>query len=202
MTPSPVIAASTMSTKVRGAALGGALGPLAFIGAWSILGATRDGYSPINDAISRLAELGSDTRPAMTLGFVTFGVAVPVYAVALRAALPGRAWATAAATGIATLGVAAFPLGGSTAVERAHGVCAGIGYATLAATPLLASRRFAAAGRTAATRWALASGITSAACLVATTAGPAHGFWQRFGLAAGDAWLIGSALTILRKGSL
>ena len=187
---------------IRRAALGGVIGPTAFIGAWSVLGATRADYSPIHDAISRLAELGSHTRPYMTAGFVTFGVAVPIYSRALRAALPGRAWVGAAVTGVATLGVAAFPLGGSATVERLHGVCAAIGYASLSAVPLTAAARFRGDGRSTAARWSVASGAVAAVCLVATTAGPAHGFFQRAGLAAGDTWLMISALMIMRTGTL
>ena len=62
------------------AALGGVVGPAAFIGAWSIGAAvTNREYSSIDDAISRLAAVGADTRALMTAGFITFGVALPVY---------------------------------------------------------------------------------------------------------------------------
>ena len=65
----------------------GVVGPSAFVAAWAIAGARRDGYSPVDDAISRLAEVGASSRPVMNAGFVTFGVAVPTFAVAARAAL-------------------------------------------------------------------------------------------------------------------
>ena len=72
---------SSSSTLPVGAArllgLGGAIGPAAFISAWVIGGATKDGYSPVHDAISRLAAIGSSARPLMTAGFVAFGLAVP-----------------------------------------------------------------------------------------------------------------------------
>src|SRR3954462_14459944 len=94
-------------------ALGGILGPFAFVAAWSIGGLAASHYSAIDDAISRLAEVGAPTRPWMTAGFVGFGIGLPLYAVALRTSLPGPSWMTAAATGLATLGVAAAPLGRS-----------------------------------------------------------------------------------------
>ena len=50
-------------------AWGGIIGPSVFVTDWAILGATKSGYSPVSDAISRLAELGSSTRPQMTGGF-------------------------------------------------------------------------------------------------------------------------------------
>ena len=94
----------------RLAAVGGIVGPAAFIGAWVVGSATKAGYSPIDDAISRLAAVGASTKPLMTAGFLVFGIGVPIYATALRRALGGLASVTAAATGLATIGVAALPL--------------------------------------------------------------------------------------------
>ena len=181
----------------RARALGGVVGPAAFIAAWSILGARKSGYSPIDDHISRLAAQGVTERPVMTAGFLAFGIGVPVYALALRRALHGPAWMAAAATGVATLGVAAFPLDGP-AGDSAHAVAAGLGYATLAATPLLAARPLARAGLERWSRFSWAAGAASGACLIATTVGPATGFFQRAGLTVGDAWLVASALAIWR----
>jgi len=73
----------------RRCALGGIVGPIAFVAAWSIGGLAASHYSPIDDAISHLAEVGAPTRPLMTAGFVVFGIGLAVYAVALHAALPG-----------------------------------------------------------------------------------------------------------------
>ena len=64
------------------------IGPAAFVTAWAANGAATKGYSPIDDAISRLAAVGTTTRPFMTAGFVCFGLAVPIYASALRRYLP------------------------------------------------------------------------------------------------------------------
>src|SRR4051794_31795517 len=113
--------------------LAGVIGPAAFIGAWATGAAvTARDYSSVHDAISRLASVRADTRPLMTAGFVIFGVALPVYASALRRAIGGSAWITAAATGIATLAVAATPLDWNHTVDHLHGVVAGIGYVTIA----------------------------------------------------------------------
>ncbi len=65
-------------------AAGGLIGPVGFVGAWIIGGLIKPDYSPVEDAISRLAAIGASTRPLMTCGFVCFGVAVPTYAWALR----------------------------------------------------------------------------------------------------------------------
>jgi hypothetical membrane protein len=186
---------------VRFRAAGGVIGPVAFVGAWSLTGLSARNYSATHDAISHLAETGASTRAAMTAGFVVFGVAVPVYASALRNTLDGWAWATAVATGLATLGVAAVPLGSPTR-DAVHGWFATAGYLTLAATPLLASRAFARAGRSVWARASVLSGIASGACLLATVAGPAHGVFQRLGLGAVDVWIVATAIEIMRTGRL
>lgn len=183
--------------KHRALAFGGIIGPAAFIAAWAILGARKTGYNPVEDHISRLAAQGVPERAAMTAGFLVFGVSLPVYALALRSRLGGPAWMAAAATGIATLGVAAFPLDGP-AGDTAHAVAAGTGYATLAATPLLAAWPLQRVGRHRWSRGSVIAGGASALCLVATTLGPATGFFQRAGLTIGDIWIATSAMAILR----
>lgn len=188
-----------MREPVRTAALGGVIGPAGFIGAWAVGAAiTSAPYSSIDDAISRLAAVGSDARWLMTAGFVTFGVSLPVYAWALRSTVPGRAWITATATGLATLAVAATPLDRSDTVDRLHAVFAGIGYLTLAATPLLAARPLLAMGHRRLARTGIAAGVTSALALAATTSGLPTGLFQRVGLTVSDAWIIATAVAITR----
>ena len=179
---------------VRAAALGGVIGPVAFIGAWVAGSARLEGYSVVDDAISRLAASGADTRPLMTAGFVAFGVGLPVYAVALRHVLGGAAWVTAAATGVATLAVAVLPLERSAAVDRWHAVAAAIGYVTLAATPLVARRSLRRRGHDGLAGLGLVCGAVSAAALVASASGGVPtGLFQRIGLTAGDVWVMASA---------
>jgi hypothetical membrane protein len=184
---------------IRLRAAGGVVGPVAFVGAWSLAGLSARHYSATQDAISRLAQTGAPTRVAMSAGFVGFGLGVSIYASALRSALDGPAWATALATGLATLGVAAVPLGSPTR-DAVHGCFATAGYITLAATPLLASVPLARAGRRAWARASVLSGIVSAACLVATVAGPSHGLFQRLGLGAVDIWIVATAIEIITTG--
>ena len=63
--------------------MGGIVGPAAFIGAWVAGTVVLDGYSPITDAISRLAAVGADTRWLMSTGFLAFAAAsVPAAAAA------------------------------------------------------------------------------------------------------------------------
>jgi hypothetical protein len=182
----------------RALALGGLVGPAGFLGAWVVGGALTTGYSPVEDAISRLAAVDASTRGLMTAGFVTFGVGVPLYGIALRQRLPGRAWVAAVATGLATLGVAAAPLDHSSTVDLVHGSFASAGYATLAAVPLLAAGPLRRAGRAGWAAVSLTAGVASALCLLATLAGSHHGLFQRAGLTIGDAWLVASAVALLR----
>ncbi|HVL80669.1 MAG TPA: DUF998 domain-containing protein [Actinomycetota bacterium] len=178
-------------------ALGGVVGPAAFVAAWAIGGARAVGYSPVEDAISRLAAVGAPTRPGMTAGFITFGVGVPLYGLALRRVLPGPAWAFAVATGLATLAVAALPL--DAGVDEAHGVAAGLGYATLAGVPLSAAPYLQGRRATAA---ALAAGAATAGLLIATLGGGRHGLLQRSGLAATDVWIAVTAAKLAVRARL
>jgi hypothetical protein len=186
------------STAWRAAALGGLVGPAAFIGAWVVGGIVAgEAYAPWEDAISRLAAVDAGTRPLMTAGLVVFGVSLPAYGAALRRTLPGPAWATAVATGLATLGVAATPLDRSTLIDQGHALFAGLGYLTLAATPLLAARPLRARGHHVLARFGLGAGaISVAALLLSLTALPTGGF-QRLGLTVADLWIMASAAAIL-----
>ena len=189
----------------RVAAWGGVVGPAAFIGAWALGGAiTSRPYSPVEDTISQLAAVGAPTRSLMTAGMLTFGVALPTFAVALRRALPGRAWIAAAATGIATLGVAATPLDRSALVDNLHLAFAGVGYVTLAAVPVLARGALIDLGHPRLAAFGVAMAAVSAAALPTSLAVAQSGLFQRIGLTAGDLFLIASSpvvWTLLRDRS-
>jgi hypothetical membrane protein len=191
-----------VAIRERLLAAAGVVGPCVFIADWAILGTRAKNYSPVSDAISELARMHAPTRPAMTAGFLVFSAALPTYAVALRHSLPGHAWKFAAANGLATLGVAVFSLGTPTSGDI-HGAFAGLAYASLAATPIAASlvlRR----GNKALARTSIATGLLCAAALVASVAGPdhVHGLLQRIGLTIGDAWIIASAISLMRDATL
>ena len=184
---------------LRRLAWGGAVGPVAFVTAWAVGGATTQRpYSAVETTISRLAAIGADTRPLMTAGFVVFGLAVLAHALALRRAVPGSAWVTAVVTGVATLAVAALPLDRSSAVDGAHGIAAGVGYVSLALTPVLAARPLLRLGE----RWMALGGLGLAA--VSTVALPVSlavsetGLFQRLGLGAVDLWLVASVPVVRR----
>jgi hypothetical membrane protein len=179
----------------RVGAAAGLVGVGGFVAAWAIRGALRPGYSAVDDAISRLAEVGAPGRGWMTAGFVAFGVGMAVFAQAVRKAVPGPAWMAATVTGLATLGVAAAPLGRA---DTAHYAFATVGYVTLAATPLLAARAFGAAGARRWAQWSVGCGVASALLLAASTIDRGHGLTQRLGLGATDGWIVAVAIALLR----
>lgn len=189
-----------MDLRERLLAAAGVVGPCVFIADWAILGTRAKNYSPVSDAISELARMHASTRPAMTAGFLVFAAALPTYAVALRHSLPGHAWKFATANGVATVGVAAFSLGTPTSGDI-HGAFAGLAYASLAAIPVAASVALRRGGHKALARTSIATGLLCAAALVTSVAGPdhVHGLFQRIGLTIGDAWIIVSAISMMRS---
>jgi hypothetical protein len=178
----------------------GVAGPAAFITAWSTLGASRAGYSPVTDPISRLAAVGEPTRPLMTGGFLAFAAGVSAYSSALRDHGFDAAGRAARVTALATLGIAARPLG-RPGGDRAHAVPVAIAYAALAATPVLASRPLARRGARWAAVASMATGVGVAGSLGASVLSPrATGLAQRVGLTLGHLWIMASAVQMLRRG--
>lgn len=176
-------------------ALGGIIGPVSFVAAWAFSGEATPGYSPTDDAISQLAAVHAPTRIAMTTGFIVFGVGVVAFGLALRATQGGPGWIAAVGTGGSTIAVAATPLGALSS-DVVHGTFATFGYVCLVAIPLLSARPLARAGRTGLARFAWLTAGVAGACLVASAAGSASGFWQRAGLAAGDLWILTRAIDL------
>jgi hypothetical membrane protein len=183
----------------RLAITGGIAGPAAFVSAWAILGARTAGYSPIDDAISRLAAEGAPDRALMSAGMLAFAGGVTAYAVGARSLLGTGAAIALGTTALATAGVAAFPLDASYG-DAPHALAAAVAYVALAAAPiagasapLLADRP----GATAASR--LAGGVIAAALAMSVLAPSGHGLFQRVGLTVGDVWIVGTALGALRR---
>ena len=162
------------------------VGPVTFVAAWAALGATAEGYDPTRRAISRLAQLGAATRPAMTGALVVLGAGMVLYGLAVR---PHRWWPLPVANGMATLAVAALPLGGP--VDSAHGVAAALGYVTLAAIPVALSAR--------GTRLPVLVGLACGACLLASVLVARDGLFQRLGLTIGHLWVVATAVDLVRS---
>ena len=134
----------------------------------------------------------------MTGGFVIFGVTLPIFGRALRREFGPRVAVAATVSGLATLGVAAFPLDHSAATDRAHGAAALAAYVATSAMPALAARPLRTGGYAAASNASIAIAGVSALSLATSTLGPGHGFFQRTGLTVVDVWMVGVAIAILR----
>lgn len=181
-------------------AAGGVVGPVVFIATWSILGTGRSGYAPVHDPISELAEIGATSRAAMTTGFVVFAVGVGTYAWALAAALPGGAGLAMAASAVASLGVAAFPLGAGVG-DGPHAAAAGAAYLALTAAPLLGARTLQRRGRRGLAVGSVVAGVVvGVALLTAVVTSSSTGLAQRIGLTAADVWIMTTAAMILGAG--
>ncbi|MGI8754879.1 MAG: DUF998 domain-containing protein [Acidimicrobiales bacterium] len=176
--------------------LGLALGPVAFVAAWAVGGSRLPGYSPVQDAISRIAAVRSPERALMTTGFVGYGLAVGVGAVALRRSALRPCWPVVAVNAAATVAVAALPLDRSGAVDSWHAVAAAGGYASISIAPLLAAPALRRVGHRRAAAASAAVGVTVGVCLALTVATESSGLFQRLGLTVGDVWLVTTGVAL------
>jgi hypothetical protein len=194
----------------------GVLAPVVYVATWAVLGATRPGYDPVRQAISELGEQGASTAPAMSLGFVVFGLLGLPFAAALRRTLPvgGRlarvVAATAALCGLATIGAAVLPCSpgcpgpGATATDTGHAVVAVVGYLALMGTPLLvwlALRRTDSSGWRRFGRWSLTAGALGSALMLGWALGwfgDAGGAAQRGFNTLADAWWATAGVAVIR----
>ena len=187
---------------LRWRALGGVVGPAAFIGAWAVLGTRVAGYSPVENPISRLAAVDAPTRIAMTGGFAAFAAGVGLYATEASRAISPATGLAAGATALATLGVGALPLG-SELGDMPHSIAAGSAYAALALTPIAGAVALRRGGRTGLARVSLAVGLTTGALLAASASGTSMtGLLQRAGLTLGDIWIATTALAVIKPSRL
>ncbi|WP_020377024.1 DUF998 domain-containing protein [Candidatus Microthrix parvicella] len=177
--------------------MGGIVGPAAFIGAWVAGTVVLDGYSPITDAISRLAAVGADTRWLMSTGFLAFAAASVPAAAAVRRAVPGSAWTGVLGTGLATAAVAALPLDRSDTVDAAHGLAAAAGYVLFVYAAAAATPPFHASGRRGLAALSLGVAVLATTTLAATPFVEASGLLQRVGLTSLDVWLVSVSTQIL-----
>jgi hypothetical protein len=76
-------------------------------------------------------------------------------------------------------------------------VWATIGYATIAATPLLAARPLVELGSDVLARLGVVCGVVSATSLALSATSLPTGVFQRIGLTAADTWIVISAAMIV-----
>lgn len=169
-----------------------------FIPTWLIAGAVATGYDPLAQHISRLAAIGEPTATWVTASLVVFGAGMLAYAVALRQLTPGWAWMPAGINGLASLAVAAAPLGRSPLVDSAHHWAALIAYFAIVAIPVAALSKWSMGGG-----WQLATVlvvVVSAIGLTLSVDDPLEGLWQRVGLTAADLWFAATGVVLWRQG--
>jgi hypothetical membrane protein len=113
-----------------------AVAPVALIGGWTLAAARQPDFDSVSESISALAGRGATERWLMTCALLTVGACHVTTAAALRP-VAGAGRFLLAAGGVATVGVAAFPLpaaGGS----APHAVSAAVAFGALATWPAVA----------------------------------------------------------------
>lgn len=184
----------------RALATGAIWGPAGFIASWVVGGLRLSDYSPVRDAISRLAAEGAPTAPVLNAGLIAYGVGVTAAAWPLRTLIGRKAAAALATNAMLTFGVLATPLDQSPEIDRLHAVFAGSAYAALAAAGLLAAVHLRDGGRHVESRVALVVGTVTAASLLAVTVDPVSGLFQRIGLTTSDVAMAAAASWYLQGG--
>lgn len=117
-----------------------ALAPVFFIGGTLVAEALWPEFDPVQQTISELAAGDAPTRVFMTIMFALTGVshlATSIFAVGIGR--PGRI--ALGLAGLATIGVAAFPLPTIATSSTAHTLAAMAGFVLLAVWPVLGMRR-------------------------------------------------------------
>jgi hypothetical membrane protein len=123
----------------RPAGVSAFLAPVLFLGGTAIAGLAWPAYHPVSQTISELAAGDAPTRVFMTIVFVLTALCHVVTGVFTRGVgLPGRVALVLA--GVATLGVAVFPLPSVAGTSVQHRVAAIIGFVLLAIWPVLGMR--------------------------------------------------------------
>jgi hypothetical membrane protein len=174
-----------------------AAAPVLLIGGWTVAAARQpDGFDPISRTISALAALGATDRWLMTAALGGVGVSYAVTALGLRdAALPGRV--VLGCGGLATVGVAAFPLSDS-GESVAHTVAASIAFVSVAAWPAVGGRRgtgVAAGLRRPVARVAAAVLLGLVGWFAVELNGPRTGLAERVAAGAQALWPLAVVLT-------
>lgn len=183
-------------------AAGAIIGPVVFIASWIVGGLVLDGYSPVTDAISRLAAAGAVTVPILNTGLAVYGLGVLIGAVGLRATIGHPAAVALATNAVLTFGVLVTPLDHSALIDRMHTLFAASAYAALALASLLAARHFRKMEKRAASVASLLVGVTTAMSLAATAIAESSGLYQRIGLTVSDVWMMVIAAQVLSTSSM
>lgn len=189
------------------------VGVTMYIAGWAVGGAVREGYDPIDQAISELFALGSpwSSRGPLLAGLLFSGTAMLLAAPALHRSLPGRGLlgpVLVAVAGLGTLAVAAAPCSAGCpgsmngGIDRAHTIAAGVSYVPLVLAPVAFGWRLRRAMPRLA-GWSVALGGIALVGLVVRYLGvveDAPGLQQRLFNTVADLWYLLVAVVLLRRG--
>ncbi len=199
--------ADTWARRILGATV---LGVSAYVASWLVSGLLIDGYDPTTQAISETFAIGAPTitRVLMSVALVATGMLLVAFGPAVDRLAPGTGRAvvwTSAVAGGATMLIAAAPCTagcpgfGTTPIDSAHTLLAGLGYIALIATPLVVAWRVRTHDPVLA-RLSWAFGLTAAVVftLGLTATFDSGGLVQRTYNTIADAWYVVAGLWILR----
>jgi len=188
------------------------VGVLAYVATWAVLGALREGYDPLHQAISELFDLGAPAWQRRTLAGVLLvtGVALLPIGPVLDRTLPGRGRlgpALAVLAGVGTAAVAFYPCTagcpgfGTTTTDTMHVLLAGGGYVGLVTAPVAFAWRLRdTAWRDLALAGLVLGGSATLGFLVRNLGVDAYGgLQQRTFNTLADAWYIVAAVVVLRR---
>jgi hypothetical protein len=182
----------TDGPRDRWLATGAIWGPGLFMAAWLVGGLLVVGYSPVEQHISDLAEVGAPTQGLMTLGFAAFGTGVGIAVWPLRRLIGKPAALALLVNAILMIGIALTPTGGSADVDFVHAMLALLAYASIAVVAPLAAIVLRRRSMVLALV-SVAVGLATLAFLSASLGESRSGLLQRLGLTATDLWLIAVA---------
>ncbi len=182
-----------------------------YVTTWFVLGIVRDGYDPLQQAISELFDLGAPTgqRVALSLALLVTGVLLVPFAAMLHRRVPGTsvvgplllAW-----SGVTTAAVIFWPCTagcpgmGTTFTDTMHVLVAGSGYIGLVTAPIAFSRRLWHTDPALA-RWSLALGVLALVGFIVRNAGvdTYGGLQQRVFNTTADVWIAVIAVAVWRR---
>lgn len=188
------------------------IGVVAYVATWAVLGAVREGYDPLHQAISQLFELGAPAWQQRTLAGVLLvtGVALLPVGPVLDRTLPGTGRlgpALAVLAGAGTAAVAFFPCTagcpgfGTTTTDTMHVLLAGGGYIGLVTAPVAFAWRLRdTAWRDLALAGLVLGGVATVGFLTRNLGLEVYGgLQQRIFNTLADAWYVVAAVVVLRR---
>jgi Protein of unknown function (DUF998) len=187
--------------RVIAAACCGLAGCAFLTAGWLTAGELTPHYSAIHQTISELARSGEPQHLLMTSAFIAFSLATVAFGSVFGKSLghPRYLSLSVLFIGLATLGIAAFPLSarGGTAEDVVHELFAAAAYSGGACAPMIAGRALRQRGSSTAGKISLAVGA-SVAALSVTLFSSYAGLFQRLGVTVVVCWIAAMSILLMR----